>query len=89
MLPGNIACPFMKKASFIILETNSECSYYLEAQKKNRNFISNFITWNLRDKSTIKQKNHDFLTQNSKQIYISWTLISANVKCLSFAAFCP
>ena len=40
----NITCAFENKASFIKSEIKSECSYYLEARKKNRDFISNLIT---------------------------------------------
>ena len=35
---------FKNKATFIKLEIESECSYYLEARKKNRDFLSNLIT---------------------------------------------
>ena len=40
MLPENITCDFKNKAPFIKLEIKSECSYYLEDRKKNRDFIS-------------------------------------------------
>ena len=48
--------------SFIKLEIKFECSYYLEARRKNQDFISNLITWNLSDKSIITyKKTHDLL----------------------------
>ena len=42
MLPENVTCAFKNKAkaSFIKLEIKSEGSLYLEARKKNRDFIS-------------------------------------------------
>ena len=43
MLPENITCAFKNKASFRKLDTKSECSYYLEARKRNQDFISNHI----------------------------------------------
>ena len=56
MLTENITFVFQNKTSFIKLEINSECSYYLAARKKNQDFISNVIKWNLTDKSIITHK---------------------------------
>ena len=70
MLLANITCTFKNKASFIKLETKSECSYYLEVRKKKRDFVTDLITWNLSDKSIIKHKKFTTCsTQNPKQIY--------------------
>ena len=44
MLLENIACTFKNKVSFRKLDTKSGCSYYLEARKKNPDFMNNFIT---------------------------------------------
>ena len=44
MLSENITCAYKDKASFKKLEIKSECSYYLEARKKNRDFVRNRIT---------------------------------------------
>ena len=51
MLSENITCAFKNKVTFIKLEIKSECLYYLEARKKNQDFISNLVTWNASDKS--------------------------------------
>ena len=56
MLSENITCAYKDKASFKKLEIKSECSYYLEARKKNRDFVRNRITWKLSDKSIITHK---------------------------------
>ena len=64
MLPYNITCAFKSKLSFIKLEIKSKCYYYVEAWKKNRDFISNLFTWN---KSIITHKSFTTcLTQKSK-----------------------
>ena len=44
MLSANITCAFKNKVSFIKLDIKSEWSYYLEAKKKKRDFMSNLIT---------------------------------------------
>ena len=70
---------FKNKASFIILEIKSECCYYLEARKKNRDSISNLITWNLSDKSMTAHKK---FTACSKQGSFTFEIELAPFECL-------
>ena len=53
MLWKHITCAFKNEAPFIKLEITSECSYYLQARKKNQDFISNLIAWKLCDRFII------------------------------------
>ena len=67
---GNITCAFKNQEPFKRLQIKSECFYYLGNRKKNRDFISNLITWNLSNKSIITHKKFTTCsTQKSKQIY--------------------
>ena len=78
----NITCAFKNEASFVVSEIKSECSYYLEAKKKNQGFyylllhVKKIKTWS---------------TQNSKQIYfLNVTLIKRKVSLIFlFCAFDP
>ena len=69
MLPKNITCAFKNITSFIKLERKYECSYYLDARKKNGDIISNLIRWNQSDKSITHKKLTSCSAQNSDQIY--------------------
>ena len=65
-LPENITCAFKNNTSFIKLEKKPGCSYYLEARKKNPDFISNLNTRNLSNQSIITYKIHDLLKAKLK-----------------------
>ena len=69
MLPEKIIPAFKNEASFVKLEKNSKCSYYLE-RKIETSQETSLTTWNLSDKFNITHKEFTTCsTQNSNQIY--------------------